>query len=272
MFCMKVLIIVLIGILIVLLAVVVWSIVTIVKRFKEGRSFDKLSTIATILTSLGSLVVGIATVYVMFQQENRERSQHQPLYRVVISLNDLSKDGIFDNEEYQVFNEGGKTKVKTEVKCYSFLELSYYNVNSHDGMITKLCPIKDYFNWGLPTGNLDGKIVFTAYSGDNLDHFSDIYIEAMDYSKTHPGESVFVAMNHYFDIHYVDIYGEQHRIVKNDDYDMDPNRFDELRKEAFAESGEIEYDISKITLDSLLNTFFHAELMKNDASLYESDC
>ena len=100
-------------------------------RKKDDNRFSKISAIATFMASVATIAVGIATVSVMTHEEIRDKLQNQPLYSVSISANYSTEKLAFDNEEFEINNEGKKTREKTEVRHYSILELTYTDTNKH---------------------------------------------------------------------------------------------------------------------------------------------
>lgn len=231
--------------------------ITLVSKKKDDNRFEKITAIATFLTSITTIVVGIATISVAKHQENMDRLQNQPLFTVTLNSQWSSEKEQYTNEEYLVANEGKKTKNKTTVKHYSFLEINYTNTKYYSNT-TKIIPYIHYFGANIVTNNLDGTIQYSNFSSNNLERYVNIYFETIQYGEAHPGISVNIRKLHYFVINYTDIYGESHRIVKTEDSDVDPDEFDEIIKKAQKDSGDssIDADDANINLDSIVQTFF----------------
>lgn len=234
--------------------------ITLLSKKKDDSRFEKITAIATFLTSITTIVVGIATISVAKYQENMDRLQNQPIFTVKINSQWSSEKEQNINEEYLVTNEGKKTKNKTTVTNYTFLEINYTNTKIFSN-ITKIIPYAHYFGANVLTNNLDGTIQYSNYSSNNLERFGKLYFETLHYGETHPNISVNIRKLHYFVIDYTDIYGDGHRIVKTENSDVDPDKFDEITSRVQKDSGDssIDADDSNITLDSIVQTYFRKE-------------
>ena len=228
-------------------------------RKKDDNRFSKISAIATFMASVATIAVGIATVSVMTHEEIRDKLQNQPLYSVSISANYSTEKLAFDNEEFEINNEGKKTREKTEVRHYSILELTYTDTNKHAAPKTRFCLLDDYFGASIYTGNLDGTIEYSAYSGNNWELFVDFSRKANNYGETHPGIIVAVEKRHYFDLLYTDIFGDKHRIVKTKNSEIDPEKLVEILKKAQTDASGISFSIRNLDLDFILRTCFPEE-------------
>lgn len=231
--------------------------ITLLSKKKDDSRFEKITAIATFLTSITTIVVGIATISVAKHQENMDRLQNQPIYTVKINSLWSSEKEQNINEEYLVTNEGKKTKTKTTIMNYTFLEINYTNTKDHTN-ITKLIPYNHYFGANIITNNLDGTIQYSNYSSNNLERFGKLYFETLHYGEAHPDISINIRKIHYFVIDYTDIYGDSHRIVKTETSDVDPEKFGEIIIKAKKDSGDkpIDADNSNITLDSIVQAYF----------------
>ncbi len=234
--------------------------ITLLSKKKDDGRFEKITAIATFLTSITTIVVGIATISVAKHQENMERLQNQPVFTVTLNSQRSPEKEQIINEEYFVTNEGKKTKSKSSVTSYTFLEINYTNTKDYSNT-TKIIPYTHYFGANILTNNLDGTIQYSNYSGNNLERFGKIYLETLHYGEAHPDISVNIRKLHYFVIDYTDIYGDCHRIVKTEDSDVDPEKFDDIVSRAKKDSGDspIDSDDSNITLDSIVQTYFVEE-------------
>ena len=234
--------------------------ITLLSKKKDDSRFEKITAIATFLTSITTIVVGIATISVAKHQEDMERLQNQPIFSVKINSLWSSEKEQNINEEYLVTNEGKKTKNKTTVTSYSFLEINYTNTKVFSN-ITKIIPYAHYFGANVLTNNLDGTIQYSNYSSNNLERFGKLYFETIHYGETHSDISVNIRKLHYFVIDYTDIFGDSHRIVKTETSDIDPDEFVEIINKAQKDSGDkpIDADDFNITLDSIVQTYFSKE-------------
>ncbi len=234
--------------------------VTLLSKKKDDGRFEKMTAIATFLTSITTIIVGIATISVAKHQEDMDRLQNQPIFTIKIISEWSSEKEQNINEEYLVSNEGKKTKTKTTITNYDFLEINYTNTKDYSN-ITKIVPYLHYFGKNIHTNNLDGTIQYSNYSSNNLERFAKVYNEAHNYGEKHPGISVNIRKLHFFVIDYTDIYGDSYRIVKTENSDVDAETFDEITGKAKNDSGErsIDADDSNINLDFILQTYFKQE-------------
>lgn len=248
----------LLSILLCALSTGVIAFITLLSKKKDDNRFEKITAIATFLTSITTIVVGIATISVAKHQEDIERLQNQPLYSVSIKPQWSSEKGQNINEEYIVVNEGKKAKNKTAVSNYTFLEIIYSDLSESSKSVTKIIPYDHYFGANVHTNNLDGTIQYSYYSGNNLERFGELYKETIKYGKEHPRISVNIRKIHYFVIEYTDIYGDNHRIVKTEESETDPEKLDEVIAQAEKDSGEkhIDADNPNTSLNSIIETYF----------------
>lgn len=235
------------------------GLIVLISRKKDDARYEKIAAIATFMASISTIVVGIITVKVMMRQEESERLRNQPLYAVHIGQNYSSEKGLYDNEEYVVSNEGNKTRSKTTVSCESILEINYddNNTNKH---ITKYLHLNDYFGASVPTGNLEGTVQYSVYSGNNNELFVKFYKECLAYEGTHPMVYVEVQLKHYFIMEYVDIYGEKHTVVSTKDSEIDEESFSTILEQADKESIGKHLSIKSLDLDEIIETYFKEEL------------
>ena len=250
---------VLLSVLIATLTTGIIALIVLVARKKDDKRFDKVTALATFIASIGSIVVGMVTVTVMNRQEKAELQRSQPLYAVHIDLNYSQEKQLYDNQEYVVTNEGPKTRSQTDVQYKTILEVTYYDYKRGEALI-KLCPLNNYFGAGFKTGNLDGKIKYSAYSGNNNELFFNFYMEALKYSEDHPGISVSVKKMHYFTMVYTDIYGERHTVVKSEDSEVDAEQYAVILKKADSDCGGKSFDINHLNSDDILATCFSDEI------------
>lgn len=216
-------------------------------RKKDNSRFDKITAIASFIAAVSTIIVGMATIRVMTYEEERDKLQKQPLYSVSIIPHYSQEKSFWDNEEFVITNEGEKTKSRTEAHRYSFIVISYTNTNKHEATKTRYCSINDYFGANFITGNLDGIVVRSDYSGNNNELFNIIYREALDFTENHPGVSLLVDKEHYFTMEYTDIFGESHTVVKKGDVEVDAKQLNMVRQEADNNSFSIRHlDLNEI--------------------------
>ena len=222
---------------------------------KDNARFQKMVSIATVVTSLTTVVVGLSTISFALREEQREKKQQQPLFTARLESNYSSEKSLYDNEEYVVYNEGTKTLNKTDVTCYTFLEVGYVDIQSHNPSVTIILPLKDYFGVSINTGYLDGIIEYSR-SNNNREQYFDFYMRTLNYHGEHEGIYVSVEKKHFFVINYVDILGESQEIVKTFEIEVDPKQFEKYRKTAERDSKGNDLYLSKLNIDDIIDTYF----------------
>ena len=223
-------------------------------RKKDSNRFDKITAIATFMASVATIIVGIATIRVMTYEEERDKIQNQPLFRVRTDLNYSQEKSFYDNEEFTVINEGEKTKSRSDVHHDCFLEISYTDMNTHQATITRYCPLSYYFGARIVTGNLDGTIIYSVQSGNNNELFYNLYMDALKYGENHPGIVLLIEKQDYFTIDYTDVFGENHTVVKKEDVEVDINRLLEIRRKAEIDANGKSFSIQHLDLNEILET------------------
>jgi len=224
---------------------------------KDDSKSQKISSALSYLSTVVSAVIGIATIIALWQGEERERVQHQPLYVVSVEQTYSLEKALFDNEEYQVMNVGNKTKSKTEVAVFSFIELTYTDTKSREKPEIRLLPLMGYFGFDITTDNLDGKIQYSYSSGNNWELYYNFLKGTQIYRGKHPGSMIEVKKEHYFDISYVDIYNVKHRIVKDQDgRDVSLDHLNEIRIRAESDSEGRMVRLSKLDPEQIIEELF----------------
>jgi len=228
----------------------------LIPKKRGDERYDKITAIATFMTAVATIIVGISTVSVTKHEEERDKLQNQPLYLVKIDQQYSSEKSLFDNEEYSISNIGKKTKSKTDVQVYSFIEISYTDVKNHASPIIKLLPLSNYFGASFYTNNLDGLIKYSLYSGNNLERYVSFYNDALRYHESHSEIYVLVRKYHYFVLEYVDLFGEKHKIVKTEENEVEPKQFEAMLKRANSDAPGINLDLNSLDIDSIVETLF----------------
>ena len=240
---------------------IVAFLVLIIRKKDENRT-QSISAIATILTSITTAIVGMATINIASKEAEREKLQRQPLYTVQFPLNDDDGDSFYENEEYIVLNEGEKTKGQTDVASFSFLEITYSNLANHSAAITKLCPLNGYFGAAFFTSNLEGTVQYSSYSKNNNESFFRLYQEALKYGEDKPGVSILIEKKHFFLMEYTDIFGEEHLVAKEGNTEIALKKLAEVRKRAERDAGGKSFNAFNLNLAEIMATCFPEVALK----------
>lgn len=230
--------------------------IVLLSKKKDNNRSVSISAIATILTSITTTIVGIATIDFASKEAERDKLQRQPLYTVKYSLSDEDQDSLFENEEYIISNDGEKTKSKTDVRTFCFLEVTYSDLNNHTGAIIKLCPLNGYFGANFVTNSLDGIVQYSNYSKNNNECFFRLYQEALRYGDDKPGISILIEKKLFAVMEYTDIFGEKHMVVKRDNTEIDPKQFAKVLEKAERDAGGKSFNVFNLNLDEIIATCF----------------
>jgi hypothetical protein len=228
---------------------------------KKENVFNKMIGVSTLFTSLATIAIGTISVILMKNEEKRDKLQFQPLFSVIIDTNQSSERPFWDNQEYRIINVGQKTQERPKVQRFSFLVISYSNRDKHMETKTKFCPLDDYFGQDFFSSDylLDDTIVRSGLSKNNHELFYNLTLDAIQYGQEHPEIAVFVEIQHFFKIEYIDILGEKHLIVKTRDAEINPDQLTEIIKSANVDAQGKTFSINSLNLDEILRTFFSEE-------------
>ncbi|MBO6030455.1 MAG: hypothetical protein J6Q22_03195 [Prevotella sp.] len=219
---------------------------------KDDSRFNKISAIATFVTAISSIIVGIATVNALSFQERSDKLQNQPLYMVRFYYQYSQDNKIAFNEEFEIENVGKKTKSQTTVDVFSFLVIEYSSQRKQDPTRVRHCKVDDYFGFRSTSGSYDGEILHSLRSGDNNKKFNELYWAAHEYQQKHPGVFVAVSMEHFFRMNYTDIYGDIHTVVKKDNVEVDEKQLIDV----LGDTPDVSYSILNLDLDNILKDCF----------------
>lgn len=172
--------------------------------------FDIIINIATVALGITTFITSVVSIHVMLSQNKTQKilvqyqqAENQPVFRVDISAFSLKEGDSKDYEEYTITNVGKNIlSPASEISCKSFIEIIYRDtaVAYHE-----YYPLTYYFNVGIVTNNLTGKLKESIGSENlhNLSKFIELYRVYSD---------VQLRLVHYFTIKYTDLYGDQHTV------------------------------------------------------------
>ena len=230
--------------------------ITLFFKKKDGATNDRIVAIASAITSVSTIVVGIATVYVMTKEAERDELRNQPLYTVSITPHYSLEESVFDNEEFAIYNAGEKTKGQTAVDVFSYLVIEFSKQKYVEPIQTKYCPLIYYFGASIPSGALNGIIVHSELSGNNLKLYNELYNGTLEYEQNHPGVFLHMRKEHYFKLQYTDIYGESHMVIKKEDSEIDEKQLIKVQERAEVDAYGLSFDIKGLDLNVILKTCF----------------
>ncbi len=185
------------------------------RMFFEKKKGDKdWSAWANLISAAGTVVVGVATIFVMFQENNiqtrlaqMEEAEHQPLLIVEENSYQSDENSVYDYEEFSIYNRGALVKQISEVSADVFIRVDY---NSNEERFESFIPIRDYYFRYYKTGALEGDIAhsYGSFKTQNVLNFKRIY----DLYTSNSREYVNIELVKFFTIEYIDIYGNAKRV------------------------------------------------------------
>lgn len=219
------------GLRILILALVIFSItVVFFIGFKLNiaphvqSEMDRWVGIATVCTAISSAIVGLISVWVMFDQKklqdklmNMQVSEHQPVFKVKIEQHaGLDESGkAFDYEEVKISNIGNSSYILKEWKIEAY---AYSQYNHREISKELFIHLYDYFGTRTDQTNIEDVVLMTRNSDKvkNLDKINKMN----NFANSLPGSSeypyYYIERKIYTYIKYIDLYGnEQERFFIN---------------------------------------------------------
>ena len=176
---------------------------------------DRWVGIATVCTAISSAVVGLISVWVMFDQKKTQDklmsmqiSEHQPVFKVKIEEHaSLDNDqNPFDYEEVKISNIGNQSFILKEwdINGYAYLKFDLNN-NIEDYLIK----FPDYFGTKSDKINSEDILISTrnSQSHKNLDILNKANQKLLDMHSSFECPSIYVERLIYTFIKYIDLYG-----------------------------------------------------------------
>ena len=219
------------GLRILILALVIFSItVVFFIGFKLNvaphvqSEMDRWVGIATVCTAISSAIVGLISVWVMFDQKkvqdklmDMQIHEHQPVFKVKIEQHaGLDESGkTYDYEEVKISNIGNSSYILKEWKIEVY---AYFQYDHRDISKEFLIHLYDYFGTRTDQSNIEDVVLMTRNSDKvkNLDKINKMN----NFANSLPGSSdypyFYIERKIYTYIKYIDLYGnEQERFFIN---------------------------------------------------------
>lgn len=185
---------------------------------------DRWVGIATVCTAISSAIVGLISVWVMFDQKkvqdrlmDMQIHEHQPVFKVKIEQHaDLDENGkTYDYEEVKVNNIGNSSYILKDwkIEVYAYFQYDHREVSKEF-----LIHLDDYFGTKTDQTNIEDLVLMTRDS-DKVKNLNKINM-MNNYANSLPGSSdcpyYFIERKIYTYIKYIDLYGnEQERFFIN---------------------------------------------------------
>lgn len=185
---------------------------------------DRWVGIATVCTAISSAIVGLISVWVMFDQKKMQDklmdmqvSEHQPVFKIKIEQHaGLDENGkTYDYEDVKISNVGNGSYVLKEWKIEAFAHFQY---DHREVSKEYLIHLYDYFGTKTDQTNVEDVVIMTRNSDKikNLDKINKMN----SFANSLPGSSdypyFYIKRKIYTYIKYLDLYGnEQERFFIN---------------------------------------------------------
>lgn len=202
----------------------------------EDSPMDRWVGIATVCTALASIVVGLITIWVMFDQQKTQdelikyqKLEHQPNYILKIT-------------EYRGQDENGKDSSFEELVIYNMGNQSYLIKNiAVDVFITWDCNFKDkhfndrilFFDYFITKKRESDNTVYVATSNRdkrNLAKYSAMNRYANSLPSAYDVPDMFFEKDIMTKIEYIDLYEEAHIKYYRNGYPVDKDTYLKLSK------------------------------------------
>ena len=206
---------------------------------------DRWVGIATVCTAISSAIVGLISVWVMFDQKktqdklmNMQISEHQPVFKV---KTELHKAAGIEYEEVKISNVGNASFIikDWDIKAYGYFQ--------HGDAFKHLILFSDYFGKKTDEGEGDDVILATIDSDQrkNVSIMKDIN----SYGRSVPRGYVFYRIL-YTHITYIDLYGNMQTRYFINTLPVDEIEFNKLTGSI---ENKHEYTLSTFDIDKFLD-------------------
>lgn len=225
----------------------------------ENKTIEKVVGISTIMTGIASIVVGGVSLYVMVSQKSTQelllqiqKNEHQPTFAVNYHLIKDENSGTYNSEEFKIENIGERMKALTQLQVRSFVKVDYSHFDKNIYFTTYI-PLSYYFNATVRTGNLQGVILYSVgseYLKNNL-KVSNLYMEAVEYSKEHEKEHVDISRIDLIKIAYIDIYNDENVQYMNKNQPIDETFYNQVMKVSQSNFSHLSYNLDELNMNLL---------------------
>lgn len=244
--------------------VVITGCLSLKMYFEKIKGDKEWSAWANIITATGTVVVGVATIIVMFQENNTqlrlakmEEAEHQPIFVVDEVPGTSTNEEAYDYEDFSVFNLGGLVKSIAKVEVLVFAQVDYaYKVTYETKKV--YVPIKDYYFRYYNTGALQGEIARSYGSFQN--HNNQLFVQRLYWGKTTLENIQWVKCEliKFYIVEYTDVYDKTKTVVfkgtspglRTEQSTM--SYVSDLVTLADSVFGSEKYDLKDLTLDKII--------------------
>lgn len=181
----------------------------------EDSQMDRWVGIATVCTAIASIVVGLITIWVMFDQQKMQdrfleyqKMEHQPNFIVrnleFLGYDEEGKDSSY--EELEIYNYGIRSFLIKDIQVNTFLVWGY---NHQDRHLVDNVHLYDY--WGNMQLMSDNDLIFKTKNSNvrrNLAKYNCLSAYSRSLYGFHDAPNIRFGKNTMVMIEYIDLYNE----------------------------------------------------------------
>jgi len=199
----------------------------------EDSQMDRWVGIATVCTAIASIIVGLITIWIMFDQQKMQdrlleyqKMEHQPNF-IVKNLefhghDQEGKDSSY--EEIEIYNYGTHSFLIKNITVKTFLVWTYEHPHQH--FIDNIY-FFDY--WGNTQRVSNNDLIFKSSNykvRKNLARYDSLLTYSRDLYDTHDISKISFQKNTMVIIEYIDLYNEPHAKYFQNGYPVDKDTYE----------------------------------------------
>ncbi len=228
------------------------------RMFFEKKKGDKdWSAWANLISAAGTVVIGVATIFVMFQENSiqtrlakMEEAEHQPIIVVKEVAEESVGSDIFDYAEFYIYNYGAMVKSIEKVSADVFIRIGY---NIGDKRRDTYAPLEDYYFRYYKTGALQGDIAHSYGSFKNHNNYtyaSRLYNAS---SSRYDNLALYTELVKTYKIEYIDIYGVHKAICFIGESETSGDNYQSIHDRAYNDFGGDSFKLGDVTIDDIID-------------------
>lgn len=222
------------------------------RMFFEKKKGDKdWSAWANLISATGTVTVGIATIFVMFQEnsiQNRlakmEEAEHQPVFVIREKINEnIEGNDSFLSQEFYLYNQGAIVKSIKDFTFDVFYVIEYKNK-------TYYAPILDFYGLHTLPRALQGEISHSYNSGHNLSRFPQSYLRG----GLKDGSDIKARLLTTYKVEYVDLFGEKKAAYFKGESEISDYEYKAIAQKAGKDFHGRFFLVERDTVDDIVNS------------------
>jgi hypothetical protein len=230
--------------------VVVVSSLSLRMFFEKKKGDKEWSAWANLISATGTVIVGVATIFVMFQENSiqirlakMEEAEHQPVFVLRERIEEHIENGDkFLNQEFYCYNHGAIVKSIEDFTFDVFYEIKYNNKSYY-------APIIDFYALHTLTGALQGEIVHSYNSVNNLSHFPQSYLSG-EVNKN----SIEARLLTTYKVEFIDLFGEKKAAYFKGESEISDYEYKAIAQKAGKDFHGRFFLVERDTVDDIVNS------------------